>query len=110
MWNVLQAGNIPLFGKPSCHAIGNFFKISFEVSVQGIFGPGRNHFDYLRVSETKYEQRFSLLLSSSPSPEGSAESVLRESPLVDKLSGSDVNHHTPCVTRRHFVVVCCRVG
>ena len=54
----------------------------------------------------KYEQRFSLLLSSSPSPEGIDESVRRESPLVDEHTGSADVHNGSCVTGDQVPVVC----
>jgi hypothetical protein len=64
--------------------------------------------DPIRRVLCKYEQRFSLLLSSSLSPERIDESVLRESPLVHEHTGSDGVGHTSCDTGALIVVVCRR--
>ena len=62
--------------------------------------------DPIRKVLCKYEQRFSLLLSSSLSPERIDESVLRESPLVHEHTGSGGVGHTSCDTGALIVVVC----
>ena len=66
--------------------------------------------DSIRKVPRKYEQRFSLLLSSSLSPERIDESVLRESPLDHEHTGSGGVRHSSCVTGAAIVVVCCKTN
>jgi hypothetical protein len=105
-----------LLGKLTSHAFGDFFKVPPEVTVQCFFGLGLSHFvtsDFRKLGRAEpnnnalftYEQRFSLLPASNPSPEGIDESVLEESPLVDKHTGPGEVRHSSCVTPMPILVV-----